>query len=101
MISVEDKYKFHKNLCDRLNPLYIAKNTDYDDSFGKGIDSMGYVSAIVRMEDKMNRVKALLISPDQAKVDESVSDTLLDLANYALMLMTEYELRKSETRESL
>lgn len=92
---IEEKYKFHKEQCDKLNPLYIAKNTDYDDSFGKSIDSMGYMSALVRMDDKMNRIKALLTSPDKAKVsDESVSDTLLDLANYSLMLLTEYELRK-------
>lgn len=93
MANIEEKYRFHKEQCDKLNPLYIAKNTDYDDSFGKGIDSMGYMSAIVRMDDKMNRIKALLTAP--AKVgDESVSDTLLDLANYSLMLLTEYELRK-------
>lgn len=95
MITTEEKYRFHKVQCDKLNPLYIAKNTDYNDSFGKGIDSMGYMSALVRMEDKMNRVKALLASSDTAKVnDESVSDTLLDLANYSLMLLTEYEARK-------
>lgn len=99
---IEEKYKFHKEQCDKLNPLYIAKNTDYDDSFGKSIDSMGYMSALVRMDDKMNRIKALLTAPDKAKVsDESVSDTLLDLANYSLMLLTEYELRKNETTESL
>lgn len=99
---IEEKYRFHKEQCDKLNPLYIAKNTDYDDSFGKSIDSMGYMSALVRMDDKINRIKALLIAPDKAKVsDESVSDTLLDLANYSLMLLTEYELRKNETIESL
>lgn len=102
MATMDEKFAFHKEQCDKLNPLYIAKNTDYDDSFSKGIDSMGYMSAIVRMEDKMNRIKALLTAPDKAKVsDESVSDTLLDLANYSLMLLTEYELRKTETAESL
>lgn len=56
----------------------------------------GYISALVRMDDKMNRIKALLTAPvNSTKVgDESVSDTLLDLANYSLMLFTEYELRK-------
>lgn len=64
----------------------LSKNTDYDDSFSKSIDSM---------EDKMNRVKATAHYLDKAKVnDETVSDTLLDLANYSLMLLTEYEIRK-------
>lgn len=96
MATIEEKFAFHKEQCDKLNPLYIAKNTDYDDSFSKGIDSMGYMSALVRMDDKMNRIKALLTTPaNSAKGgDEPVSDTLLDLANYTLMLLTEYELRK-------
>lgn len=94
MITVEEKYQFHKEQCDKLNPLYVAKNTDYDDSFSKGIDSMGYMSAIVRMEDKMNRVKSILLKgTGESQIDESVQDTLIDLANYSLMLLTEYEIR--------
>lgn len=58
------------------------------------IDSMGYMSAIVRMEDKMNRVKSILLKgTGESQIDESVQDTLIDLANYSLMLLTEYEIR--------
>lgn len=93
-VTLEDKYKIHKNYCDKLNPTYRAKNTDYSDSFAKGIDNMGYTSAIIRMDDKMNRVKSLLLNnTDKPQVNESVIDTLLDLANYSLMLLTEYEIR--------
>lgn len=92
---LEDKYKMHEECCNKLNPIYRSKNTDYDDSFSKNIDSMGYISAIVRMDDKMNRLKALLLNPENVpKVkDESIADTLMDLANYALMLSVEYQLR--------
>lgn len=93
-ISLEQKYEVHKQLAAKLNPTYRAKNTDYDDSLGKSITSMGYAAAIVRMEDKMNRTKALLLNPERnPQVDESVLDTLMDLANYALMTATEYSLR--------
>ncbi len=93
--DLEQKYDIHKAYCDRINQLYRSKNTDYNDSFGKGIDSMGYASAIVRMEDKMNRIKSLLLNiPGKARVDEPIEDTLIDLANYSLMLLTEYEVRK-------
>lgn len=94
MADMNHKFEVHKMYADRLNEIYRAKNTDYDDSFAKGIDSMGYASAIVRMEDKFNRIKSLLLKGTEAKVDESVEDTLLDLANYSLMLLTEYETRK-------
>lgn len=95
MADMNHKFEVHKMYADRLNEIYRAKNTDYDDSFAKGIDSMGYASAIVRMEDKFNRIKSLLLKCTEAKVDESVEDTLLDLANYSLMLLTEYETRKT------
>lgn len=95
MYTVEDKYKIHKELTDKLNPLYVAKNTDYDDSFGKSIDDSGYLAAITRMEDKMRRIKALLskVEGNQKVANESIQDTLMDLANYSLMLATEVELR--------
>lgn len=95
MADMNHKFEVHKMYADKLNEIYRAKNTDYDDSFAKGIDSMGYASAIVRMEDKFNRIKSLLLKGTEAKVDESVEDTLLDLANYSLMLLTEYETRKN------
>ncbi len=96
-MDIERKYNIHKSYCQKLNSIYRFKNTDYGDSFAKGIDSMGYISALTRMDDKMNRIKSLLMNdPENPKVEESVSDTLLDLANYALMLLTEYEVRHNK-----
>lgn len=92
-----DKYTMHSNYCDSLKEIYRAKNHDYDDSFAKSIDDIGYVAAITRMGDKMQRAKALLLANDLRMVsDESVQDTLLDLANYALMTAVEFGIRKSE-----
>lgn len=64
--------------------IYAAKNHDYGNSFDKSLGRFGIVASIVRMEDKMNRIESL--TNKEAKVnDESVKDTLLDLANYAIM----------------
>lgn len=95
----KQKYDIHKTYADKLNPLYVAKNTDYDDSFSKSIDDMGYIAAITRMDDKMRRIKALLVGSTHTPMvsDESVKDTLIDLANYSLMLLTEYEIRSDST----
>lgn len=63
---------------------YIKKNHDYGNSFDQSLDKFGIVAAVVRMEDKMNRISSLI--QKEAKVnDESIEDTLLDLANYAIM----------------
>lgn len=74
----------HKEICEKLNKIYEKKNHDYGDSFGETYNELGIISYITRMNDKMNRLKTLVKTDNQVK-DESVSDTLLDLANYAIM----------------
>jgi hypothetical protein len=48
------------------------------------MDEFGITASVVRMSDKMERLKSLTKKKTQVK-DESVKDTLLDLANYAIM----------------
>lgn len=64
---------------------YNKKNHDYGDSFNNSCDKYGLVAAVVRMSDKMNRIDALHKNPEISKVNEKLEDTLLDLANYAIM----------------
>ena len=42
------------------------------------------LASVVRVGDKMNRIKSLIKKEAQVK-DESIKDTLLDMANYAIM----------------
>ncbi len=87
-----DKVKKHKKICDELNELYGRKNADYGDSFGKSYEEFGPVMAAIRMGDKLNRYKALIKSSQKVE-DESVRDTLIDLANYAIMTVIEIDSR--------
>lgn len=84
------KINQHADLCEQIHKIYVNKNHDYGDSFGKSIEEFGPIAGIVRMEDKFNRIKTLIRKGgDQKVADESVIDTLLDLANYAIMLSME------------
>ena len=47
------------------------------------------IAAVVRMDDKMRRLKTLMKA--EARVPETVRDTLLDLANYAIMTAMEVD----------
>lgn len=87
-----DKVAHHLNLCLELNDLYKRKNHDYGDSFGKSFQEEGLAMARIRLGDKFNRFKALSHKPEEQKVDdESIRDTLIDLANYAVMTVLEME----------
>ena len=45
---------------------------------------MSMPAAAIRLSDKLNRFKSLIKSEAQVK-DESIEDTLLDMAAYAIM----------------
>lgn len=85
----------HLQLCKILNEVYTKKNHDYGDSFHQTFLEEGFAMARIRLTDKLNRFKALTRTNGKQKVtDESLTDTLMDLANYALM--TIMEMREAE-----
>lgn len=67
-----------------MTKTYEAKNHDYGNSFDNSLNKFGLIASIVRMSDKMNRLETLVAKKAQVK-DESIKDTLLDLANYSVM----------------
>lgn len=82
------KVEKHAQICKSLNELYARKNADYGDSFGKSFNEYGLTMACIRLEDKLNRIKALTKQEAQVS-DESIVDTLMDLANYSIMTLVE------------
>lgn len=90
------KVQQHLQIVTDLNKLYERKNHDYGDSFGKSYAEDGLVMAKIRIGDKYNRFKTLIKSDAQVN-DESIEDTLLDMANYAIM--TVIELRNQKEKE--
>lgn len=90
-VDPDGKVSRHRELCDKLNEIYEAKNKAYGDSFGRTYKQLGIVSAITRMNDKWNRLINLATNTDTDCGDESIKDTLVDLANYCLMTVMEIE----------
>ncbi|ENJ9653526.1 DUF1599 domain-containing protein [Clostridium botulinum] len=85
-----DKIKEHERICENLNKIYKTKNHDYGDSFGETYKKLGIISAVTRLTDKVNRLQSLCTKDQQVK-DESIKDTLRDLANYSIMTLIEME----------
>lgn len=85
-----------KRITDEMLQTYIRKNHDYGNSFGQSFAEHGAIAGIVRIGDKYNRVKQLLVKKEHQQVsDESAVDTLLDMANYAIMLAMEIQNNQS------
>ena len=81
----------HRNICEELNSLYERKNRDYGNSFHDSYLEEGMAMARIRLSDKLSRFKTLTRTNQQSVKDESIRDTLIDLANYAIMTVMEID----------
>lgn len=82
---LEDNVQQFMDITTNMAKTYAAKNHDYGNSFGQSLDEEGLAASRIRMGDKWNRYKTLSKTNDIEVKDESIEDTLLDLANYAIM----------------
>jgi len=83
-----------QKITDKMHETYLKKNADYGASFDDLFNEFGMTSALLRMKDKYNRLKSITEKGEIQVKDESVEDTLLDLANYAIL--TVIKLRKDK-----
>ena len=90
-----DKVLVHDGLCKALHNIYKAKNKDYGDSFSS-LRKEFPEAILIRLGDKYNRLKALMKNGKAKVKDESIEDTLLDLANYCLMEIVERKMDRNE-----
>ena len=91
-----DKVQKHGEICREINELYAKKNHDYGDSFGQTFKEEGFAMSRIRLSDKLNRFKTLYRGAKQEVNDESIRDTLIDLANYAIMTVLEMEVAEND-----
>ena len=84
-------FKMHADLCTQMHELCVAKNKRYGDSFSKTVQHYGLISALTRMSDKWNRIETLILGRADESADESLVDSLIDLANYCIMTVCEIQ----------
>ena len=88
-----DKYATMNKLCEQIPDTYKRKNTAYNDAFGKTVQKYGPISALTRMSDKWFRIEALMMGIENNVQDESLEDTLIDMATYSLMTLIELRIK--------
>ena len=84
--NVKRMYELATSMAD----TYARKNADYGDSFHASVQKYGLIAALTRMSDKWNRLENLMLHGN-GQVNESITDTLIDLAAYALMTVMDIE----------
>ena len=85
-----------RRLVNDMADLYEKKNQNYGNSFGKLYQDLGPVAGLVPLHNKLDRLTYLITHSDDDNHYESIEDTLIDLANYAVMNLVERHMQKSE-----
>ena len=88
-----DKTSYHQLICKDLHDLYQKKNADYGNSFADIYAEVGMPYAYGHMAEKLRRIRSLMNQPANVK-GESMRDSLIDLANYAILTIVELDAQK-------
>ena len=83
------------DILEEMEELYLRKNNDYNNSFDKSLDEDGLLVSKIRIGDKYHRFSQLIKKEAEVK-DESIEDTLIDLANYSVMTLLWLRKNKEE-----
>ena len=93
---VDDKVETFSKIVTEMTELYAKKNHDYGNSFDEGCDKIGIGYPLGRLLDKMNRLIACMGKEDEMQINESIEDTLKDLACYSVMTLSYLKRKKSK-----
>ena len=92
----EEYLDFHKNFCEDMIDVTQKKNSDYSGFTGdpfanfRIVESIGVCDVetgfLTRMSDKFSRLNTFAKKKELKVKEETVYDTLLDLANYCVLM---------------
>lgn len=72
-----------KEITQNMLKLFMKKQKDYGSA---NISTFGEVGVLVRLNDKFERLKNLVMKHSTPQ-NESIDDTLIDIANYAVIYL--------------
>lgn len=92
-VGDSDSMKRYNMIVSEMSRIYSKKNKDYGNSFDTSLDEDGLLVAKIRLGDKYKRFSQLIKNSAEVK-DESKRDTLIDMANYAIMTVMWMDLQE-------
>lgn len=81
-----------RDICNRMVETNIRKSGDYGDSFQNLIKEFGDIAAVIPLQNKLDRIKNIIRKGGEAN-NESLADSVLDLACYAVMYLVQLNTR--------
>ena len=97
----DDELRF-RNITEKMRETFLKKNHDYGNSFHETWDEFGdkgIITALAQISHKYHRLMNIGLGT-KPLVDESIDDTLLDMANYCILTIMELEKARSNEKEN-
>ena len=85
---MNDFMNLYNSIVDNMKEVCNQKNKDYGTSVQDTYEKFGNLAYIIRLHDKWNRINSLMEKGEAEVKDESIDDTILDMANYLLLWLT-------------
>ena len=106
-MNSQEYMEYHAKMCQRMIEITKQKNADYTGASGdpfknfKMVEVFGVSSVeqgfFTRMTDKFARISTFIQKGVFQVKDESIEDTLLDFANYCILLSGYIKSKKSSS----
>jgi hypothetical protein len=75
-----------RDVIEHMEMTFCKKQLDYGpEAIDQGDNALTLMGLTFRMNDKMARIRTKVLHNNKYQVDENLEDTLLDLANYAII----------------
>ena len=76
-------------MAKEIAELVENKDNDYNSAFAKTLQEYGLGTYFLRVDDKLNRLKSLLLNNKDTEVNKGIEDTLKDIVVYTLLMLKE------------
>ena len=97
----DDELRF-RNITEKMRETFLKKNHDYGNSFHETWNEFGdkgIITALTQISHKYHRLMNIGLGT-KPLVDESIDDTLLDMANYCILTIMELEKARNNEKEN-
>ena len=91
----------YNRIVEKMQKTFLAKNHDYGNSFAttwREFGDKGPITGVAQISHKYHRLLNLALGT-KPQVDESIDDTLIDMANYCILTLMELQKDRADKNE--
>lgn len=91
----------YNRIVEKMQKTFLAKNHDYGNSFAttwQEFGDKGPITGVAQISHKYHRLLNLALGT-KPQVDESIDDTLMDMANYCILTLMELQKDRANKNE--